>query len=86
MAPEPARPSATSVQLAGRWRQRSPSDLVPRSRFADVVEIGRHPVFVLFVVTASLVFGHKRMDAVKFNPAKRQHFGGCIQFHGAGSQ
>jgi MFS transporter, PPP family, 3-phenylpropionic acid transporter len=51
--------AALLSNVAGVWllpkdAPRRAKPRVPRSRFADVVEIGRHPVFVLFVVTASL--------------------------------
>lgn len=51
--------AALLSNVAGVWllpqdapRQAEPR--APRSRFADVLEIGRHPVFILFVVTAAL--------------------------------
>lgn len=51
--------AALLCTVAGTWLlpEDAPRKLkprAPRSRFADVLEIGRHPVFVLFVVTASL--------------------------------
>ena len=51
--------AALLSNVAGMWllpedAPRRTKPRVPRSRFADVLEIGRHPVFVLFVVTASL--------------------------------
>src|SRR5690606_6306800 len=51
--------AALLSNVAGVWllpedapRQAEPR--APRSRFADVLDIGRHPVFILFVVTAAL--------------------------------
>lgn len=50
---------ALALNVAGAWamprdagRVRQP--VRRRSQFADVLQIGRHPVFILFVVTASL--------------------------------
>ncbi|MBO6635251.1 MFS transporter [Parvibaculum sp.] len=51
--------AALLSNVAGAWLlpedvPRKAKPRAPRPRFADVIEIGRHPVFVLFVLTASL--------------------------------
>lgn len=51
--------AALLCNVAGAWllpedAPRKARPRAPRSRFADVLEIGRHPVFVLFVLAASL--------------------------------